>query len=219
MKLHEAISQYANEKAPNIAQDYIWKINMENFPLKNYSLEGNNDYQQCKNLRIFIHNHLKSHQDFSDELQIWYVKNWGGVKGNKSETLIEYVNSSSDQLISLGKKGVATWSKMLAVRDPLKYVIYDARVAVSLNSLQRLYKTVNPYLFPQLPSQNKNFVQPTQKKIISSKYFLNSLDTGFYQIYLELLNEVISKCERLSIQDIEMILFSSAKELSEIWSK
>jgi hypothetical protein len=70
------------------------------------------------------------------ELATWYVRNWGGIRSNKRETIQRYCDSSEEKLASSTWKGVATWSKILTMRNPDKYAIYDARVGAALLALQ-----------------------------------------------------------------------------------
>ena len=67
----------------------------------------------------------------------------------------EYSKLSASQLIKNGKKGIASWSKAIVVHDPNEYAIFDARVAISLNCIQKLYGLNYAVLFPVLPSRNK----------------------------------------------------------------
>lgn len=67
-----------------------------------------------------------------------YIRRWGGLVANSDNTILDYASKSNRQLIDLGTRGIASWSKLLAVRNPRKYPIYDARVAFSLNALQAI---------------------------------------------------------------------------------
>jgi hypothetical protein len=69
-------------------------------------------------------------------IERWYVSNWGGVRANSDTTLAAYAASSDEQLLQRGVRGVASWSKILVIRKPERYVIYDARVGAALNALQ-----------------------------------------------------------------------------------
>lgn len=131
--------------------------------------------------------------------------------------MLTYINANVDQLISLGSKGIATWSKILSIRNPSKYAIYDARVAVSLNSIQKIYDVESPILFPQLASRNKSFVLQTQQIINNSRFFKNKCNTNFYLEYLDILSYATSKTNGFDIQDAEMVLFLNAEELSTTW--
>ena len=56
----------------------------------------------------------------------WTVKEWGGIKGNKDETIESYLLPMTEYPL----KGVASYSKILSVIDPKSFAIYDARVGL-----------------------------------------------------------------------------------------
>jgi|ERR1700683_5034105 len=70
------------------------------------------------------------------EIAAWYVRDWGGIKSNRKETIDKYVCLSEADLTALNMQGVATWSKILVVQNPDTYAIFDARVSAALNALQ-----------------------------------------------------------------------------------
>ena len=84
------------------------------------------------------------------ELIEYYISTWGGIHTNSEESMMEYSTLSASELIKLGKKGIASWSKAIVVHDPEEYAIFDARVAISLNCIQKLYNLykvqVSPFL-------------------------------------------------------------------------
>jgi len=217
MDLFEAINEYISSRLSSLPEIYHWNFNLTAFPDTEYNQIGNNSYERSRNLRNFIFNRLKDKSDQSDEFQIWYVTRWGGVRGNKPDTLNRYMNSSAEELVALGEKGIASWSKILSLRNPLKYPIYDARVAISLNSIQKKYNVSNPMFFPQLPSRNKKFVAKTQIEIKKSVFFRERSDPNFYLNYISILEKVTAVNVGFDIQDAEMILFATAPTVSEIW--
>ncbi len=88
---------------------------------------------------------------------------WGGINGNKQETLESYarqlqiITILSDKDLEIAMEefyyskqgGIASWSKILAAWEPKSYFIYDANVAVAL---QTLY--AGRYLFYLPPSES-----------------------------------------------------------------
>ena len=211
------ISDYISTQFNRLNDIYKWNFNLNNFPDKAYVQVGANPYQRSRHLREMIHNNIVENSPSSNEFQIWYVKNWGGVKTNKAETLQFYIDSKYEELLDLHSKGIATWSKVLSVRNPNQYAIYDARVAVSLNSIQKKFNVNESILFPQLISRNSSFVLPTQAAIKKSSFFKSHNLKDFYEIYLNILRNSVSKHEKYDIQDAEMVLFSNAEELSSVW--
>lgn len=217
MDLFEAINEYISGRLNSLPEIYNWDFKLNAFPDPEYNKVGLSNYEQSRNLRNFIFSRIKDKSNQGDELQIWYVTRWGGVKGNKPDTLSRYTSSSIEELVALGEKGIASWSKILSLRNPLKYPIYDARVAISLNSIQKKFNVSNPMFFPQLPSRNKKFVAHTQVKIKNSGFFKEKSDPNFYLNYIAILEKVSERNFGFDIQDAEMVLFATAPTISEIW--
>ena len=217
MKLQAALATYIGDNLDKLNETYNWKINMDGFPDPEYVPVGASKYEQNRNLREHINERIKNKTDKSALFQAWYVLNWGGVKGNKKETLEKYIQSQNSELISLNGKGIASWSKILSVRDPKAYAIYDARVAISLNSIQKYSNVSEPILFPLLISRNNSFVVPTQKLIRQSDFFSEKAPVHFYSMYLEILRASVKEKSQFDIQDAEMVLFSNAGDLSKVW--
>lgn len=217
MKILDAFTEYLLSEGPSLKDRFNWSFSLKNCPVKNLSVDGGSAYEKTKNLRLAVYKELTTASPNNLALQIWYVRDWGKVKGNKESTLEGYVNSSHEELIGLGKKGIATWSKILSIRQPNAFVVYDARVALALNSLQKKYAVKDRIFFELLPSQNKSFVQPTNKKIQSSDFFSQKPPGDFYLRYLDLIRNATLRSNKFDIQDAEMLLFSSSEELATIW--
>ena len=108
----------------------------------------------------------------------------GGVKANSKDTLRKYTETSPEQLIIKGSKGIASWSKALTVIDPARYAIYDARVAMSLNALQIIDSIDDAKYFPPLKGRNTliNFFQIKIQPTLSQWDKFD--DQEFYSYYL-----------------------------------
>ena len=218
MKFQESLNKYLLENYNNIRHSYNWPFSTKNFPL-DYSNDSSNSYQNSLDLRKFIHNEIKKNSKMAGALQVWYVRDWGGVRTNKQLTLDKYIGTSSDNLIGRGEKGIASWSKMLSVRDPKKYVIYDARVAMSLNTISLAKSDGSTLFFPQLSSRNNNIrnAQALIEKKAKSEH--RAVSQYFYSEYLNLLNEAVSHCgNNFDIQTAEMVLFANAENLASYWT-
>lgn len=88
---------------------------------------------------------------------------WGGIHGNKTETLLSYarqlhivgmlpedaINMAIEEFYYSKQTGIASWSKILAAWEPKSFFIYDANVAVAL---QTMY--AGRYLFYLPPSES-----------------------------------------------------------------
>jgi hypothetical protein len=110
-------------------------------------------------------------------------------------------------------KGVATWSKILTVRNPNYYAIYDARVAASLNAIQLISAIKEPIFFPQVPSRNSK-ISNFQKWI--SRRFPKAIRVSrnrAYREYVSLVGAVARNSGLASPDEVEMILFANAETL------
>ena len=59
--------------------------------------------------------------------------------------------------------GISSFSKILAIKGPDKYAIYDARVAVSLNAIQIIYQISSGVAFPYVLGRNRITGDATSK--------------------------------------------------------
>jgi hypothetical protein len=218
MKLQEALNGYLLTNVNQIQSSYEWDFPTKNLPTP-YAKKFNNDYKNSLDLRAFIHDAIKSKSAKAGELQAWYVRDWGGVKTNSPSTLDEYIQTSSVDLIQRGDKGIASWSKMLSVRDPSKYAIYDARVAMSLNTISLTQSSESTLFFPQLASRNKKIVSAQAAVKMHAKRRALQPAKYFYNDYLNLLSQAVKECgNKFDIQTAEMVLFANAEILASHWA-
>lgn len=165
---------------------------------------------------------VKSNKKTKGDLIEYYIVKWGGIKGNKKETLDFYKTSTSQQLMNRDIKGISSWSKALVVHDCNKYAIFDARVSCSLNILQILSDNETKILFPILSSRN-NLIKKCNSEIkeISRIENWSSLSNRiFYEEYIKLIKSVAKELNT-NISTIEMLLFAKAEFLATnlIYSK
>lgn len=214
---------------------YVWPKTYPNIQ-KPVKLDGLNiDLEKSK-----FHQNIKLKEQISklwmngDKRIIaeWIVRNWGGIKGNRPETLDRYVsiiqnNNGHKGNGGFGKqiKGVASYSKILMATNPEKYAIYDARVAVSLNAIQLIDKTENGLAFNYLSGRNRITGDNSKKRGFSSdpKYKVASLikthgfsriqRDGTYGVYLDLLHKVKTHFPDYKLYHLEMALFADAEAL------
>ena len=191
---------------------YHWDIKDVFLPK---DIELPNDCRVNRNLLLKEQLHSKwsqSDEILKGKLIEYYIVKWGGIKGNKNETLHIYKTSSSQELINRGVNGVSSWSKALVIHDCNKYAIFDSRVSSSLNYLQVVNNTKEKILFPILPSQNKEITKANKKLKLISKDWLKLNKNEFYNFYLELLY-ITAKELKTNISTIEMLLFAKATEI------
>jgi hypothetical protein len=156
------------------------------------------------------------------ELANWIVNDWGGIKGNKHETLTSHVLKTQASDLNLPFEGIATYSKIFSIADPDRYAIYDARVATALNAIQ-LLQNVPLFMFPIPPGRNKEIDQPKTKQGFSDIYTRKKLmELGFaaaprrdtYKIYLQLVCQ-LKQLSGWTLLLLEMELFARATSFSK----
>ena len=217
MNLEEVIARLAGKTLDSKENWYSWKINEERLSQKTgIILKTASLFEKNIELKESLRHRLEgSDPDLREKLIRYYVADWGGVRSNSSETIRRYATSSPSVLISSGRKGVASWSKVLCIIDPSKYAIFDARVSISLNSLQFLFSSEKKQLYPVLPSRNGLIKQAGMhlKSIAQDEGWEVLEETVFYNQYLGVL-ETVSKDLNESVGVIEMVLFAKAIDLA-----
>lgn len=216
--LVSSIEKLARENIGGQNHWYTWDINDSKFP-DSVRIPPGSPYERNVALKHALHNiWIAGSKERKSEVIRWYIRVWGGIKGNNEETLRQYSDSKPDDLFALGCKGVASWSKALCIYDPDKYPIFDARVSAALNAILVLGQQTNITLFPCLMSQNRKVTQAngifrdlSRKR---ERYFIE--ENECYRTYLELLKNVMARLEgyhEIGIYTLEMLLFSLAEEL------
>lgn len=213
MNVLESLIKLCQENLTETNDWYNWRKTI--IPKDIVLPQGN---QYLKNIYLKKELHTKWKDETSAEkkgvLIEYYIRTWGGIKGNSKESMQEYQSSNAEDLIKKGVKGIASWSKALVIHDYNKYAIFDARVSCSLNCLQMINSVEDKILFPILASQNKTIISANKKlKIISkNENWIISDEKTFYNEYLNIL-KLVSKELNTDISTIEMLLFAKAEEL------
>lgn len=228
MKLSDAIYRLSQSYINSLQHGhkrntwYKWRrFDTSKLPVTVSLPNGGSEYENNVALKKELHKEwCRGDDKQKEEIVRWYISVWGGVRGNLNQTIKSYANTDPTNLIALGKKGIASWSKALCIYDPDNYAIFDARVSASLNAMQILSVVTQPILFPALSSQNKAIV--SGNKFIESyakdrKWKVIGKDL-FYQEYLGILKGVMS-CygpnSEVSLSTIEMFIFAFAENLLE----
>jgi hypothetical protein len=147
----------------------------------------------------------------------YYISTWGHINGNNAATMNLYRTQTTNQLLARGYNGISSWSKALVIHNPGNYFIYDSRVALTINWLQKKYGLINDYKFQIPPSQAKGVAKAA--RLLDSNVNWNVwrnviLPDDTYLKYLELL-DLISINTNYSKSKIEMILFAIAPSLAD----
>lgn len=234
MNTFEAMKRYFQAKLPfesmgldAVHLGYNWKLPPRSFDGKPLSFSGTN-FEANIELKLNLNESWHSKPESRKKIVKWIVADWGGIRGNKEQTLENYYQLALKETPPTPLSGIASFSKVLAIKNPLKYAIYDARVAVSLNAIQMVLKASEGKAFPYLPGRNNITGNWNYKKrkgfsvnkassiqtLTSAPYAWEKVpDDKAYTVYLELLEE-LSKVLSVPIYCLEMALFSQAEELA-----
>lgn len=222
-----ALINYFEKRLPDIETDYSWKIPLA---LAKFGLEGEG-YAANKKLKFYFQEKWNT-ANRSEKLEIAraVIADWGGVRGNRQETLKRYVDRISGSDFDMPLKGVASYSKILAIVDPLKFAIYDARVAVSLIAIQYLSENKPKVAFHYVAGRNKitgdnqgrGFVHHpvfTRKALKESGWDQISSKDNYKQYIATLLmvRDHLHSTDRFretELYDLEMSLFANAEKLA-----
>lgn len=99
-----------------------------------------------KKINLKLNEFYKSDKKRFDDLCLWIIKDWGGILTAKDSNTIELI----DDFLNSEKqsyKRIASSSKVGSFMYPDKYIIYDSRVAYSLNWII-LSKNAGAFFFP-----------------------------------------------------------------------
>jgi hypothetical protein len=211
--LARLLAEFVDEKGKLLDETYVWKVPTR-WP--DCGFERGTDSLAAANIRLRRALSAAWHERPADRASIekWYVAAWGGVRANREKTLAAYAASSDEELLGRGIAGVASWSKILVVRRPERFAIYDARVGAALNALQIARGSQLPLLFPRVPSRNK----------IIGKYQANEASMAHaasrvpkqraYRAYLDLISSVAKNLNFANLDRVEMALFANAEQLA-----
>jgi len=159
----------------------------------------------------------------------WIVRDWGGIKRNSPDTIKRHLALAEQTEPLTPFSGVASYSKILSIKDPTAYAIFDARVAYSLNAIQlaQSAKEANPagfLVFPCPPGQNREisgegkkpgYMDILGRPALLSRGFIFIDKKDAYEVYLKLLRLVCEKSQQ-SMLDVEMELFGKVFHFCEM---
>lgn len=150
------------------------------------------------------------------------VSEWGGVRRNSPETLRRYVEAISMDTPPTPLKGIASYSKIFSIAQPIRFGIYDARVAACLNAVQVNAGLGKGLAFNYVPGRNnivgnaaakRGFTQQPEfsvRSLCRSGWSRIKRDES-YQLYLETLSACLTRLPRYTLVELEMALFSNAE--------
>ena len=218
-ELKNIITDFSKDYINSENNWYNWReINEEKLP-NGIKLPNGNQYIKNIALKNELNKKWKNSnsQEEKNELIKYYIAVWGGIHTNSSESMKEYSTLSASQLIiSKKKQGIASCSKAIVIHNPNQYAIFDARVSISLNCIQKQYDLSHKILFPLLSSRNKviDFGNKLVKKVAKFENWDIVQESSFYLDYLEILRTVSVQLNT-NISTIEMLLFAKSENLVE----
>ena len=86
MSLQDVIKTCLDKHIKQLLETYLWRFSTDNLPI-NFSQHGTSDYENSLNLRKHLHKAYLANEDIRQDIQNWYVADWGGVRSNRKDTL------------------------------------------------------------------------------------------------------------------------------------
>jgi hypothetical protein len=251
----EKIAAYLDKYKDKLSEIYTWKfeinealLNNIDDPYKSRMIElkkyKDNTYKKTVELRSILSDALNHYDESSSEFKkiaLWIIRDWGGIKNTDSDTLNLVKDFFTSEKPSFQR--IASTSKVGSFKNPAENIIYDSRVAYSMNWIILSQNAGDKY-FPIPPGRNSKMCafdlsvlirlmnvncyqinkSETNSKLISKKD--RELFISEKEAYYEL-NKLICDVNKILWNDdkkppyyTEMILFSIAdndvfKEITE----
>lgn len=224
-KFYDVIYDFYKKNVGDIKEYYKWG----RFPkTEKIPADKKTDYDKAIWLKESLSKNLRKEKEYLDTAYS-IIQKWGGINLQKNSCNNERLEKLKENLekgeYDLDSKVLSSLSKVAAFYDCNKYAVYDSRVAYSLNWIIFREKlkdsTFNMKYFPQPSTRNTNLVKYSHKKIFKKAEYLEKKET--YEIYCNLLQS-IAQSKNISVNDIEMFLFSAAisdvlNEVKEYYDK
>lgn len=215
----KALCRFFAREVPLLPSRYDWRIPA----IEGFAQSGQSGYQPNLDFKLYLKEQWDAGSlDRRLSLAKVIISDWGGVRGNQSETLKGYVMSVSQAEPSMPLKGVASYSKLFAVVHPDRFAIYDARVAACLNAIQINAGLARGMAFNYVPGRN-NIVGNTLKKIgfthepkcsvkqlVASGWHPIERDRTYAE-YLKVIALCLQEMKCFSLVTLEMALFCNAE--------
>lgn len=210
---------YFEAEVPLLVESYNWRIPyIEGFER---SLEKGLSANIA--LKHFLNKLWHNSEKTDLEVANIIIKDWGGVKGNKTKTLQRYIDRVNNHSFEMPFQGLASYTKLYSIVEPTRFAIYDARVAVTLNALQCNAGVKSGIAFNYLSGRNNVTGNSTNKQGFSQQpeYSISNLvSRGWqrvakeetYQVYLNYLFACLEHNPKWKLYELEMVLFANAEK-------
>lgn len=200
-----------------------WRSLGTGFPHQKYA---NDLAQQNIELKWHLAKHWASAAlDEKIRIATWIVSDWGGIRRNSEMRILGYVNQADAERPATPFAGISSYSKILAIKDPDRYAVFDARVAASINAIQlldvsRRRLTPSDALAFAIPAGRNSAVTDFRNNdgalaSLARRGFALVETDSIYGAYSRLLNDIKCRVGGLSLLQIEMVLFARAPALCE----
>jgi hypothetical protein len=227
--LYDYVATNMSAMSPDAWQvsDRAWRTLRTGFEYERYAI--NLPQQNIELKRHLAKCWANSSLDEKIRLATWIVRDWGGIYRNSEMTILGYVNQADAERPATPFSGIASYSKILGVKDPERYAVFDARVAASLNAIQLMLfrdgilRSPDLLAFAVPPGRNEivnrfdSVAFPTALKRVGFTFVPRAAIYGTYLAILRAIHfvdhESIHRIE--SILEIEMFLFAQADKLCE----
>ncbi|MCA3121402.1 MAG: hypothetical protein ING90_02055 [Rhodocyclaceae bacterium] len=147
------------------------------------------------------------------------IRDFGRVQGNKVATIAAHAENADRDEPATPINGIASLSKLLAMKRINRFAILDARVGVALTAVAMIARPEKAILLPYLPSQNRRIVafrraNPTAGLLEANQGWMVADNATAYSQYIDLLKQAAGIVSR-PLYAIEMALFSQSLDLCE----
>lgn len=211
MAVQDILCEWFEQKLPTIKHDYDWRVPIMSGFIPKYKT----GYENTIALKTFLRN-LWFESDDEEKLNVakLIIGEWGGIKTNRTSTLEWYIQEVQLDDPETPLHGVSSFSKLYAVIKPEEFAIYDARVAVCLNSIQYNKNIKGGSIFNFTTSSRnavikKYFSMPEfkPKNLYENNLWFKMAKDDTYRAYVNLLKSCLRKFPGYKLYDLEMALF------------
>lgn len=217
-KIVEYLKQY-KDQLPSL---YQWEA--KNKPLVDLKVISSEELDQANGMspyekEIFLkpkikaalHASLIQNPTLFDKICLWIIREWGGIKGGKTSNTLQLLEVYKNNSIPSFHR-IASSSKVGSFMFPEKYIIYDSRVAYSLNWILLSQNASNNKFFPIPEGRNSKMLafdmnvlirlknvqkyQANQLTDLNNRQYINNKDKDCYipkELAYQELNKLITQ--------------------------
>lgn len=177
-----------------------------------------NSAERNREIRKLISPYLRNgNKNQKRELADWIIYIWGRItRGRESSSeWTELLGDYSDKIVSKfvndkGNDRIASWSKLLAFSYLENYAVYDAWVALALNSILDDIGFKERFFMPPPRVEKLKRLVSRMKDYVGERYKGKTPIYMGYSDYMELLKDIANKTDAIDVLDVEMCIFANA---------